>query len=125
MVQWCRPEIGWFKLNIDGAFNPQSLDGGADLLISNSNVMCLCAGFLSVEQGNSWINKMLAIKKGLEAALLNNIECIIVETDALQIVKELNGEETPPWCISNCQNCERVTETISGLESFVYVREES
>lgn len=69
---------------------------------------------------------MLAIKKGLEAALLNNIECIIVETDALQIVKALNGEETPPWCISNYVKTVKELQKLFQAWKVLYMfREES
>ncbi|XP_042952128.1 uncharacterized protein LOC122289214 [Carya illinoinensis] len=103
--QYCRWEPsqpGTFKLNVDGAIfqNQQSAGIGAILRDSKGEVLMAVSKRESAV-GDATSIEMLAILKGLQLTLHLGIQHLIIESDALTLVKEMHKTEPSMTLVGN------------------------
>ncbi|XP_061999334.1 uncharacterized protein LOC133716674 [Rosa rugosa] len=92
LVRWKAPPVGILKINVDGAFNHVTRQGGVGFVIRNElGIMlaggaCPLSGLLSAEHG-----EVLACQKALEFASAHSFLPAILETDALAVQGQLSA----------------------------------
>ena len=94
-ASWKPPPQGWWKVNVDGAFEP-ALGGGCGGIIRNTHGDCI-AGFVCRQLINSSINaEIWSILHGLKCAWDRGLRNILLETnsiEALKMVQDSNLED--------------------------------
>jgi hypothetical protein len=100
VVQWNRPGDGWFKVNTDAAFDPHSCIGSAGVVIRDhlGQVHSVAARWYEAVP-DALTAKAMATKEGLELAVENGYDQIILEVD--------------------CRNLKTLIEDHTGLRSSI------
>ncbi|KAK9934286.1 hypothetical protein M0R45_021436 [Rubus argutus] len=82
------------KLNCDGAFNDRlGHYGGGAILRDEFGVLVAAMGEAYSQKGTVCFNELLAIKLGLEMVLERRSIGVVVESDSLEAVRLVNGDE--------------------------------
>jgi ribonuclease HI len=82
--QWCPPSEGVLKINIDGAFQSESLNGAWGFVICDHEGACVAAGAGCIgPTHDALMADTFAFKQGLEATVHFGISKVIIETDSL------------------------------------------
>jgi hypothetical protein len=86
--QWSPPPGEVLKINIDGAFRPESLNGAWGFVIRDHEGVGVIAGGSNIgPTHDALMAETFAFKKGLEAAAHFGISKVIIETDS-SVLKE-------------------------------------
>ncbi|XP_035541668.1 uncharacterized protein LOC118344672 [Juglans regia] len=96
---WSKPPQGVLKLNVDGAIfaNPHVAGVGVILRDSEGTVL-LAASMKESEVGDPAKIDMVAMLRGLRLCIPMGIEKLILESDSLLMVNQMNGD-TKPWSL--------------------------
>ncbi|XP_024178964.1 uncharacterized protein LOC112184978 [Rosa chinensis] len=88
---WKAPPVGVVKVNVDGAFHHTSKKGGLGFVFRNENGIMLGGGAWPLRGLNSPEHaEILACKVALEFAEVHGFGPIILETDALEVQRQLS-----------------------------------
>ncbi|KAJ1381634.1 Ribonuclease H-like superfamily [Sesbania bispinosa] len=87
---WSPPPLGSYKLNADGRCSVNGDMGTGGLLRNSQGDWCM--GFSSNEgHGNAHLAELLAFRNGIELAWSFNLNHLICESDALEVVNLILG----------------------------------
>ncbi|XP_024155771.1 uncharacterized protein LOC112163728 [Rosa chinensis] len=95
VVRWSAPPVGCLKINVDGSFNHVTRSSGIGFVVRDGfGVMlaggaCPVTGLLSPEHG-----ELLACKTTIEFAMEHGYLPAILETDALNVQRQLSESTT-------------------------------
>ncbi|KAF8695375.1 hypothetical protein HU200_037607 [Digitaria exilis] len=85
--QWCKPNVGYLKINCDAAFNEAKRNGGWGYVIRDEEGDVVSAGRGRLNHVlDSFQAEVIACLQGVQAATELGIGKAVVETDALQVV---------------------------------------
>ncbi|KAI3466941.1 hypothetical protein Pfo_023604 [Paulownia fortunei] len=86
-VIWKKPQVGWFKLNTDGAAKGETDQAGVGGIIRDHLGNVVVAYFEYIGNQNSIYAEILALAKGLELAKGCGIANLWIEMDAQTVIK--------------------------------------
>ncbi|KAB2628729.1 protein phosphatase 2C 51 [Pyrus ussuriensis x Pyrus communis] len=86
--RWSLPPTGWVKVNVDGAFCAASQLGGIGVVF-HDEVSSYAGGFIHrvSNVNNPYMVELMAAREGLYRAVQRNMQCIFLESDALQVIQ--------------------------------------
>ncbi|KAL0006038.1 hypothetical protein SO802_013599 [Lithocarpus litseifolius] len=116
-IRWEKPEVGWMKLNTDGASNAVlGLAGGGGLIRDEAGRWVV--GFSrKLGKVNSFLAELWALKDGLLLCQQMNMTALIVELDAKAVVEALTNPSYSNTIVSGLfDDCRQI------LSSFNQVR---
>jgi ribonuclease HI len=90
--KWCKPPENVLKVNIDGSFKPNEMNGSWGFLIRDSDGDLVKTGRGKVD--NLWSalhSELIACLQGLQIAADLGIGQLILETDAQEVVSAMNS----------------------------------
>ncbi|XP_064963334.1 uncharacterized protein LOC108952780 [Musa acuminata AAA Group] len=87
LVVWSPPNVGWCKLNVDGAYCKDSGLGGTGYLIQNDAGECLAAGCRFLENKDSLYAEMFVVLEGLRHTADEGVKSIVVSRTRLSSSK--------------------------------------
>ena len=95
-VKWSPPSAGLCKINVDGAYFQSTRNGGWGFVIRDHNGVMLAGGaspirgLLSAEHA-----ELIACHKAVEFAINHGFSPAILETDALEVRRQLLDDVVP------------------------------
>jgi ribonuclease HI len=90
---WEAPQQDWVKINVDGALDSASGDGGIGIVIRNSKGEVLLTAWQYISRGaNAEEVEAMACKEGLVLAAKWCRQCAILETDCASVAAMLAAE---------------------------------
>jgi ribonuclease HI len=90
---WLYPDVGWLKVNVDGAFRDAGKVGGGGVVICDHHgkfISGACHFFPQVRDAEC--AELLACKRALQVALECQAAKIVLETDSTQVEAKLKVE---------------------------------
>jgi ribonuclease HI len=85
---WKKPEDGWIKCNVDASFLNDERKGTWGAVIRNQNGLTVCSAWGIIPNcQTAAMGEAVACLKGLNLAVENSDQNIIIETDCLSILK--------------------------------------
>lgn len=92
--KWEKPPPGSLKLNVDGAFSESDKNGGWGYVIRNEDGEVIQSGSGRVTPGLDPMHmELAACIEGVRAAMALGITNLIMETDAMQVVWAVQGDD--------------------------------
>lgn len=91
---WLKPDVGWVKVNLDGAVS-SSLASGCGGVICNAGgnwVKGFSRNLGTMATTNTFLTKLLAVLTALEVMMSLDIPQAIVETDSMEVLESLVPE---------------------------------
>ncbi|XWS28633.1 hypothetical protein CRYUN_Cryun25bG0087700 [Craigia yunnanensis] len=90
--KWCAPEVGWVKINCDGAFGPVDKKTGTRVVIRDSEGRTMdgaCCRFLA---DCALQAEAMAVKKGVSLTIEKRWKRVIVEIDSSELFLVLTNK---------------------------------
>ncbi|MQL92016.1 hypothetical protein Taro_024639 [Colocasia esculenta] len=97
LIRWICPPLGRLKLNIDGAFKPAGSAGGGGILRDRNGDMSFAFSQAYHSLNSNLQSEALALRDGLKICCSKGIQEVLVETDSLNLVHIISGQQTCPW----------------------------
>ncbi|OVA07373.1 Ribonuclease H domain [Macleaya cordata] len=88
-LPWSPPKSGWMKINTDGAWNSDALEGGMGFVITDSNGTFLFAAALNANFSSAEEPEIRAIWWAMKKAKEMKIKALEIESDAEVVVEQL------------------------------------
>ena len=99
---WTRPSNGAIKLNVDGAYIPQTGVAGAGMILRRGDGSIIFSACRAIRFCSSALDSELsACMKGIKMALELSQENIIVETDSLELVTMATSVDRDSSCLGH------------------------
>lgn len=100
-VRWEKPEVGWFKLNIDGfgKRNPGSADGRGIIRDHRGEMIKAFAKFYGQCTNN--VAEAYAILKGIKICSRLSLFNVVVESDFLLIINMISKQKKTSWKVAH------------------------
>ena len=98
IIKWKKPPADFSKLNFDGAVKIDST-ASAGFVLRNCEGMPILASAKSLGKSNVIVAEAVALRAGLQAALLQGIHNILVEGDSKILIDSVNRKSNTPWRI--------------------------
>ncbi|KAF5454868.1 hypothetical protein F2P56_024501 [Juglans regia] len=96
-VSWCKPPLRVLKLNVDGAIFPDQHRVGVGIILrDNASTVLMAVSMRESEVNDLAKIELVAMLKGLQLCLTMDIKDLILESDSLLTVNQLN-EDTNSW----------------------------
>jgi ribonuclease HI len=138
---WKPPPLEYYKINTDGAFDPNTRTGGWGFVVRNTNGEVLLAGAGNICHVASALHaETIAALKGVQQVARLGMQHIILETDASILASAINAtgiDRSPIGCLvyqirdlmqsdfSTCsvsvcnRNCNKVADCLAGYGATV------
>jgi ribonuclease HI len=87
---WRPPDTGWFKINVDGAFQTADGNGGGGVVIRNHHgdfLLGSCPFFPQIADAEC--SEILACRQGLVQAKEARLQEVVLETDSARVAAKL------------------------------------
>ncbi|XBI48054.1 hypothetical protein VPH35_111878 [Triticum aestivum] len=93
---WIQPRINYVKLNVDGAFDPDLLQGSYGVVIRDSSGKFIAAGNGKIEWcGDALMAEAMALRFGLNLATTVGCNRIEVNSDNVEVIEAMkNGGQS-------------------------------
>ncbi|KAL8543703.1 hypothetical protein ACS0TY_004317 [Phlomoides rotata] len=99
--RWSRPPSGKSKINMDAAFFEDGIVGIGFIIRDESGKTMLAGSKRCRGSGNNTLVEALALRFGLETALLGGFKVHIAESDSERLVRTLHGNtDEEPYVLS-------------------------
>ncbi|OVA19644.1 Ribonuclease H domain [Macleaya cordata] len=86
---WSPPRSGWFKINTDGAWDPNTSKGGVGLVTRDSFGLFLSAAAMHINTYSAEEAEIRAIWTAMKQAMERKITALEIESDAKVVVEQL------------------------------------
>lgn len=90
-VRWEKPDMGWFKLNTDGAANGSAGNATGGGLIRDDCGNWVMGFSRKIGRVDSFVAEIWPLRDGLQLCRQLNIDAIVIELDAKSLVDVLNN----------------------------------
>ena len=90
-VRWEKPDMGWFKLNINGATNGSAGNATGGGLIRDDYGNWVMGFSRKIGRVDSFVAEIWALRDGLQLCRQLNIDAVVIELDAKSLVDVLNN----------------------------------
>jgi ribonuclease HI len=88
---WSKPPLGWTKLNVDGAWNGDTCEGGTGMVLRDEKGNILVAGCTFLQSCDSPLQaEVIACNEGIALARMHTSKPIIVESDCQVATSMIN-----------------------------------
>ena len=120
---WLRPEIGWLKCNIDAAiFQHGGFMGYGWVLRDDEGTMIAAKNGVMNGLVNPAMAEAMSCREALSWLKSLNIDKVIVESDALQVINSLNGEHGDKSYFGSIINDCKILSKDFGVCLFQFVK---
>lgn len=85
-IRWEKPEVGWMKLNTDGASNPLLGSAGGGGLIRDEDGKWVAGFARKIGKVDSFLAELWALRDGLILCHHMNVAAVVIELDAKALV---------------------------------------
>ncbi|OIT20739.1 putative ribonuclease h protein, partial [Nicotiana attenuata] len=109
-IKWHPPPKDWYKINIDGAFNEENMQGGISGVIRNNNGDWILGFNAKCESTSPIHSELLAFRQALHITMQGNFIPCKIETDATEVIRCL--EEDYPTYKSLFDECRYLMEKL-------------
>jgi ribonuclease HI len=90
---WLSPEVGWYKVNVDGAFRAAEKYGGGGVVIRDCHGSFLAgAHHFPPHIADAEGAKLMACRVGLQLANQEHCRNVVLETDSTEVAAKLDRE---------------------------------
>ena len=90
-VSWVKPDLGWFKLNTDGASRGSSSSAAGGGLIRDEVGNWVIGFSRKIGRIDSFAAEMWALRDGLQLCQQMSVRAVLIELDAKALVDDLNN----------------------------------
>ncbi|OIT04530.1 hypothetical protein A4A49_65327, partial [Nicotiana attenuata] len=90
-ISWTKPPTGWYKLNIDGAFDKAKASGGIGGIIRNHHGDWMIGYASKITPKTPIHAELMALHLGLIIANKRKLLPLEIETDATQVISFINN----------------------------------
>nr|XP_016485622.1 PREDICTED: uncharacterized protein LOC107806020 [Nicotiana tabacum] len=89
---WHKPPKGWYKFNIDGAFNGNNCQGGIGGVARNNTESWILGFHMKVPTISATQVELQALRGCLQIIMQHNLMPVKIETDASEIIHMLDND---------------------------------
>ncbi|OIT21852.1 hypothetical protein A4A49_65530, partial [Nicotiana attenuata] len=91
-VKWERPRKGWLKVNIDGAFKNNCLEGGISGAVRDSKGKWKIGFFKKIQATSPIQTELQALRHALQLIIREHIFPVEVETNATEVIRVISED---------------------------------
>ena len=90
---WKAPEVGWIKVNCDGAWKKEVRRAAIGIVAKNEESRMISGMGKMVDLEGADMVEALAVREGVKLAIKENYQKVVIESDSKQVIDEITGKK--------------------------------